>query len=96
MRIPTGKKNFFKDATQKSATMVVSGIEIELQPSWPIFEKCSHLREKGVVLMLLKTTRHLGAKAQYGVCMEPGHMAKYSLPMLTWVRICLKISYFRE
>ena len=31
-------ENFF----QKSATLVVSGIEIELQPTWPIFEKCSH------------------------------------------------------
>ena len=31
---------------QKSATLVVSGIVIELQPTWPIFEKCSHLREK--------------------------------------------------
>jgi hypothetical protein len=32
-------ENFF----QKSATLAVSGIEIELQPTWPIFEKCSHL-----------------------------------------------------
>jgi hypothetical protein len=40
-------ENFF----QKSATLVVSGIEIELQPTWPIFEKCSHLREKGRVLI---------------------------------------------
>jgi hypothetical protein len=48
---PYGKKKlFFKDATQKSATMVVGGIAIELQPSWPIFEKCPHLREKGGVL----------------------------------------------
>ena len=31
---------------QKSATLVVSGIVIELQPTWPFFEKCSHLREK--------------------------------------------------
>jgi hypothetical protein len=31
----------------------------------PIFGKCSHLRGKGGVLMLLKTTLHLGAKAQY-------------------------------
>jgi hypothetical protein len=30
--------------------MVVSGIEIELQPWSPIFEKSSHLREKGGVL----------------------------------------------
>jgi hypothetical protein len=44
------KKLFFKDATQKSASMVVSGIEIELQPWSPIFEKCPHLREKGGVL----------------------------------------------
>ncbi len=52
---PYGKKKlFFKDTTQKSAAMVVSGIAIELQPWSPIFEKCSHLREKGGVLMLLK------------------------------------------
>ena len=52
---PYGKKKlFFKDATQKSATMVVSGIAIELQPSWPIFEKCSHLREKGGVLTKIR------------------------------------------
>ena len=44
------KKLFFKDATQKSATMVASEIAIEVQPSWPIFEKCPHLREKGGVL----------------------------------------------
>jgi len=41
---------FFKDATQNSASMVVGGIEIELQPWRPIFEKCPHLREKGGVL----------------------------------------------
>jgi hypothetical protein len=50
---------------QKSAPLVVSGIAIEFQPTEPIFEKFSHLREKGGVLMLLKTTPHLGAKAQY-------------------------------
>jgi hypothetical protein len=44
------KKLFFKDATQKSASMVVSGIAIELQPWSPIFEKCSHLREKGELM----------------------------------------------
>jgi hypothetical protein len=44
------KKLFFKDATQKSASMVLSGIEIELEPWSPIFEKCPHLREKGGVL----------------------------------------------
>jgi hypothetical protein len=36
-----------------------------MKPSWPIFEKSSHLREKEGVLMLFKTTLHLGAKAQY-------------------------------
>jgi hypothetical protein len=35
-----------------------------MEPREPIFEKCSHLREKGGVLMLFKTTRHLEAKAQ--------------------------------
>jgi hypothetical protein len=29
-----------------------------LQPTWLIFEKYPHLREKGGVLMLLKTTHH--------------------------------------
>jgi hypothetical protein len=40
---------FFEDENtfQKSATMVLSGIAIEFVSSWPIFEKCSHLREKG-------------------------------------------------
>ena len=45
---PYDKKTLlFEDATQKSASMVVSGIAIELQPWSPIFEKCPHLREKG-------------------------------------------------
>jgi hypothetical protein len=45
---PYGKKNLFiKDTTQKSATLVLGGIAIELEPTWPIFEKCPHLREKG-------------------------------------------------
>jgi hypothetical protein len=48
------KKLFFKDATQKSTTLVVCGILIELQPTWPIFEKCSHLREKGGVLTKIR------------------------------------------
>ena len=54
-------ENFF----QKSATLVVGVLQFRLQPTWPIFEKSSHLREKGGVLMLFKTTRHLLAKAQY-------------------------------
>jgi hypothetical protein len=32
---------------QKSASMVRCGIPIETVPWSPIFEKCSHLREKG-------------------------------------------------
>jgi hypothetical protein len=41
---PYGKKNlFFKDAIQKSATMVRCGIAIESVPREPIFEKCPHL-----------------------------------------------------
>jgi hypothetical protein len=52
---PYGKKKlFFKDATQTSASMVVSGIVIELQPWSPIFEKCPHLREKGGVLTKIR------------------------------------------
>jgi hypothetical protein len=38
--------------------------QCRVQPREPIFEKSSHLREKGGVLMLFKTTLHLGAKAQ--------------------------------
>jgi hypothetical protein len=55
-----GDENIF----QKSATLVALLWRFLVQPTWPIFEKSSHLREKGGVLMLLKTTRHLGAKAQ--------------------------------
>jgi hypothetical protein len=45
---PYGKKIlFFKAATQKSAPLVPCGIAIELEPTDPIFEKCSYLREKG-------------------------------------------------
>ena len=52
---PYGKKNlFFKDAAQKSASMVLSGIAIELEPWSPIFEKCPHLREKGGVLTQIR------------------------------------------
>jgi hypothetical protein len=48
---PHKKKNLFlKDATQKSASMVLSRISIELVTWRPIFEKCPHLREKGGVL----------------------------------------------
>ena len=46
------KKLFFKDATQKSASMVPRGIDIKMVPWSPIFEKCPHLREKGGVLTL--------------------------------------------
>ena len=66
-----GKKSapplFLEDENifQKSASMVPWGIEFHMEPWRPIFEKCSHLREKGGVLMLFKTTCHLGAKAQY-------------------------------
>ena len=50
---PYGKKKlFFKDATQKSASMVRCGIAIESVPWRPIFEKGPHLREKGGVLTL--------------------------------------------
>ena len=56
---PYGKKKlFFKDATQKSAPLVVSGIAIELQPTEPIFEKCPHLREKGGVLTKIWHSRN--------------------------------------
>jgi hypothetical protein len=45
--------------------MVDIVLQFRLRPWRPIFEKSSHLREKGGVLVLLNTTRHLGAKAQY-------------------------------
>jgi hypothetical protein len=44
---------------QKSATLVLSGIVIELIPTWQFFEKCSYLRGKGGLLMLFKTIHHL-------------------------------------
>jgi hypothetical protein len=64
-----GKKSFLEDENifQKSAPLVECGIAIEFQLTEPIFEKSSHLREKGGVLMLLKTTLHLliGTNPQY-------------------------------
>ena len=56
--IQPGKKSapslFLEDENifQKSATLVVILLQFRLQPTWPIFEQCSHLREKGGVLML--------------------------------------------
>jgi hypothetical protein len=48
---PYGKKKLcFKDATQKSARVVLYRIEFWIVPREPIFEKCPHLREKGGVL----------------------------------------------
>ena len=52
-------KTKLKSASQKSASMVEHGIAVAFQPWSPTLEKCSHLREKGGVLMLLKTTPHL-------------------------------------
>jgi hypothetical protein len=53
---PYGKNTlFFKDTTQKSARVVERRIAIECQPREPIFEKCSHLREKGGVLTQIRT-----------------------------------------
>ena len=43
-------ENFF----QKSASMVLRGISIELEPWSPIFEKSSHPREKGGVLIFFR------------------------------------------
>jgi hypothetical protein len=53
-----GNENFF----QKSATLVLEydpELKVWIVPTWPIFEKSSHLREKGGVLMLFKTTHQL-------------------------------------
>jgi hypothetical protein len=52
---------FHKDENifQKSARVILSRIEFWIVPREPIFDKCSGLREKGGVLMLLKTTLHL-------------------------------------
>jgi len=52
---PYGKKKlFYKDATQKSGSMVPRGISMKVVPWSPIFEKCSHLREKGGVLTKIR------------------------------------------
>jgi hypothetical protein len=52
-------ENFF----QKSGSMVLILLQFRVEPCvepWrPIFEKSYHLREKGGVLMLFKTTLHL-------------------------------------
>jgi hypothetical protein len=46
-----GEKFFFCfEVSQKSASVVLGGIAIEVVPRSPIFEKCPHLRGKGGVL----------------------------------------------
>jgi hypothetical protein len=72
------KKLAFKDTTQKSAPLVPRGISIELVPTEPIFEKFSHLREKGG-----------GADAQntHGVCADP-----YSRYGCTMIVMCYSVS----
>jgi hypothetical protein len=44
---------------QKSGSMVVVLLQFRLQTWRPIFEKSSHLREKGGMLMLFKMTHQL-------------------------------------
>jgi hypothetical protein len=41
------KKLVFNDATQKLATLVPRGIANKIVPTWLIFKKWPHLREKG-------------------------------------------------
>ena len=38
--------------------MVAPEIVVEVQPTWPIFEKCPHLREKGGVLTKIWNSRN--------------------------------------
>ena len=51
---PYGDFLFFKAASQKSAPLVPRGIVVELEPTEPIFVKCSHLREKEGVLTQIR------------------------------------------
>jgi hypothetical protein len=52
---PYGEKKLcFKDATQKSASVVQWGMGVEFVPRRPFFEKCSHLRDKGGVLTQIR------------------------------------------
>jgi hypothetical protein len=52
---PYGKKTFFYfGVSQKSAFVVPWGIALDLEPRRPIFEKCSHLREKEGVLTQIR------------------------------------------
>jgi hypothetical protein len=46
---PYGRKPFFSrfGVSQKSASVVLGGITVELEPRKPIFEKYFYLREKG-------------------------------------------------
>jgi hypothetical protein len=83
---PYGKKIFFffTNATQKLARVVKRGIAIEFQPREPIFEKCSHLREKGGVLTL-KTPRW--------VCAYPYSTSAAELACSALARIVYRLSY---
>jgi hypothetical protein len=99
--IQPGKKSapslFLEDENifQKSATLVVILLQFRLQPTWPIFEQCSHLREKGGVLMLFKTTHHLGAKAQYSHA-HAGRLPGTKFSMYSSTTTLLTTSFMRN
>ena len=63
---PYGKKTFFKAAIQISAPLVRCGIAIETVPTEPIFEKCSHLREKGGVLTQIRVLEYSTKFSMHG------------------------------
>jgi hypothetical protein len=65
---PDGKKNFFETMQLKNRPRwCLAEFKKELEPTWPIFEKCSHLREKGGMLTL---------RTPHWVCADP-----YSRPI---------------
>jgi hypothetical protein len=82
--IPTGKKKkrFFKDATQKSASVVQLVNRLGCLPRRPIFEKCSHLREKGGVLTL--RTPHWVCADPYSRCCGPVQFTTVPLLNSPW------------
>jgi hypothetical protein len=84
-------EHFFQKSAPLVRMLVRWGIESPSVVTIPILEKCSHLREKGGVLMLLKTTHYLYANTQYR-CWYPSCFAfldKHSLdsihiPSASW------------
>jgi hypothetical protein len=81
---------FLKDENifQKSTTLVV--IHFRLQPTWPIFEKCSHLRELFIIMNNKK--QHSFRKRGGADAFENDPPFRSKGSVLYYVALCIAVS----